>query len=310
MTKKKDILSIRDLTKEDIFFILETAASLKEILDRPIKKVPPLRGKTMVHLFFEPSTRTKLSFELAAKRLSADTVGISKSSSSVTKGEDLIDTAKNIEAMRPDVLVLRHPCSGAAHLMAKAVNCSVINAGDGTNEHPTQALLDMFTVKEHFGTLEGLKIAIIGDILHSRVAHSDMIGFTKMGSEVVICGPGTLMPPSPEVYGVKVKYNLLETIKDADVVMALRLQKERQGTHLIPSNREYASIFGINAEVLEKTKPEAIIMHPGPINRGIEMSPDVADSGRSLILDQVTNGVAVRMALLSILMAETGGQRQ
>ncbi len=307
MTPKKDILSIHDLSKEEILFILETAASLKEILDRPIKKVPPLRGKTMVHLFFEPSTRTKLSFELAAKRLSADTVGISKGSSSVTKGEDLIDTAKNIEAMRPDVLVLRHPCSGAAHLMAKAVGCSVINAGDGTNEHPTQALLDMFTVMEHFGTLAGLKIAIIGDILHSRVAHSDMVGFTKMGSEVVICGPGTLMPPAPEVYGVKVEYSLTDAIKDADVVMALRLQKERQGSYLIPSDREYSRIFGINADILQKTKSKAIIMHPGPINRGIEMAPDVADSNRSLILDQVTNGVAVRMALLSILMAEAGG---
>ncbi len=310
MIQKKDILSIRDLTKDEILFILETASSLKEILNRPIKKVPPLRGKTMVHLFFEPSTRTKLSFELAAKRLSADTVGISKTTSSVTKGEDLIDTAKNIEAMKPDVLVLRHSCSGAAHLMARAVKCSVINAGDGTNEHPTQALLDMFTVKEHFGTLEGLKIAIIGDILHSRVAHSDMIGFKKMGSEVVICGPGTLMPPSPEAYGVNVTYNLFEAVKDADVIMALRLQKERQGTQLIPSDREYAATFGINRDVLKDTKPSAIIMHPGPINRGVEMAPDVADSGRSLILDQVTNGVAVRMALLSILMAETGGQRQ
>ncbi len=302
--KFKHILGLRDLSRQEISFILDTAESMKEILERPIKKVPPLRGRTIVTLFFEPSTRTKLSFELAAKRLSADTVGISKAMSSVVKGETLIDTARNIEAMRPDIIVMRHSMSGAPHLISRYVDSAVINAGDGINEHPSQALLDMLTVREHFGEIEGLKIAIIGDIKHSRVAHSNIIGFRKMGAEVVVCGPGTMLPPYIEDMGAEAVLRVEEAIQGADVIMALRIQKERQGAPLFPSEREYAQKFGINARILEKAKDTAIIMHPGPINRGVELSPDVADSGRSVILDQVTNGVAVRMALFTLIFAE------
>ncbi len=299
----RHVLGITHLSPGEISFILETAESMKEILERPIKKVPPLRGKTVVTLFFEPSTRTKLSFELAAKRLSADTVGISASASSVVKGENLVDTARNIQAMEPDAIVMRHPLSGAPHLLARYIDASVINAGDGMNEHPTQALLDLLTVKEEKGTLEGLKIAIVGDIAHSRVAHSDIRAFTKMGSEVVVCGPGTLMPPFLEDLGARVAKDMEEALEDADVVMALRLQKERQASGLLPSNREYAMTFGLDPDRLSRLKPGAIIMHPGPMNRGVEISPEVADGPWSVILDQVTNGVAVRMALLSILLS-------
>ncbi len=302
--KFKHILGLRGLSRQEISFILDTAESMKEILDRPIKKVPPLRGRTIVTLFFEPSTRTKLSFELAAKRLSADTVGISKAMSSVVKGETLIDTARNIEAMRPDIIVMRHSMSGAPHLISRYVDSAVINAGDGINEHPSQALLDMLTVREHFGTLEGLKLAIIGDIKHSRVAHSNIIGFNTMGAEVVVCGPGTMLPPDIEAMGARVARRVEDAIDGADVIMALRIQKERQGAPLFPSEREYAQKFGINARILEKAKDTAIIMHPGPINRGVELSPDIADSGRSVILEQVTNGVAVRMALFTLIFAE------
>lgn len=297
------ILGIALLSAEDIELILDTADALKEILDRPIKKVPPLRGKTMVHLFFEPSTRTRLSFELAAKRLSADTVGISASASSVVKGETLIDTARNIEAMRPDVVVLRHPHSGAPHLIAQHLQASVINAGDGINEHPSQALLDLFTVRERLGRIAGLRVAIIGDIAHSRVARSDILAFTKLGARVVVCGPATLMPPWIEVLGAEVTLQVDEALDGADVVIVLRIQKERQGRALIPSLREYACCFGLTAERVRLAKGGAIIMHPGPINRGVEITPEVADGPYSVILNQVTNGVAVRMALLSLLMS-------
>ncbi|MDA8161613.1 MAG: aspartate carbamoyltransferase catalytic subunit [Desulfobacteraceae bacterium] len=302
----RHILSISDLMHQDIELILDTADSLKEILARPIKKVPPLRGRTVVNLFFEPSTRTRLSFELAAKRLSADTVSVAAAASSVVKGETLIDTARNVEAMRPDVIVLRHSCSGAPHLMANYVKtAAVINAGDGMNEHPTQALLDLFTVKEHFGRLSGLKVAIIGDIAHSRVAHSDILAFTKMGADVFVSGAATMFPVMIETMGARVVPRPEEAIEGADVVMALRIQKERQGGRsLIPSVREYAAVFGLTSERMRLAKPGAVVMHPGPINRGVEMAPELADGPYSVILDQVTNGVAVRMAILSLILPE------
>ncbi len=299
----KHILGMTHLAKEEIESLLDSASSFKEILLRPIKKVPTLRGRTVVHLFFEPSTRTKLSFELAAKRLSADTVSISSSMSSLVKGETLVDTARNVEAMKPDVVVMRHGHSGACHLLARHIGCSVINAGDGINEHPSQALLDMFTVLEHKGRIEGLKIAIVGDIAHSRVAHSDIIGFTRLGATVTVAGPGTFFPCCIEELGALRATSVEEALEGADVVMALRIQRERQGRALVPSFREYAAAYGINMERLRLAKPDAIVMHPGPINRGVEMSPDVADCGRSVILDQVTNGVAVRMALLAHVLA-------
>lgn len=303
----KHILGLADFSREEIEFVLQTAESFKEISTRPIKKVPTLRGKTVINLFFEPSTRTRLSFEIAAKRLSADTFNISSSTSSLVKGESLIDTAKNLEAMRPDIVVIRHPNSGAPHLLTEHIRTSIINAGDGCHEHPSQGLLDLFTVQEAKGTIAGLKIAIVGDIAHSRVAHSDIIGFTKMGAQVRVSGPATLMPRGIERLGVVVCDSLREAVTDADVVMALRIQKERQKDPLIPSLREYAMFYGVNDEVLRVAKPDALVMHPGPINRGIELDPDVADGSRSVILEQVTNGVAVRMALLFLLM---GGDRQ
>ncbi len=303
--KSRHILGISHLDREEISFILDTAESLKEILERPIKKVPPLRGKTIVNLFFEPSTRTKLSFELAAKRLSADTVGISASTSSVVKGETLIDTARNIEAMRPDIIVMRHSMSGAPHLLTRYIDSAVINAGDGTNEHPSQALLDLMSVKEHFGQIEELNITIIGDIAHSRVAHSDILAFSKMGAKVTVCGPATMMPPGIEALGCRALYDLRQAVRDADVVMALRIQKERQGMALFPSEREYARVFGLDINIFSVIKESCVIMHPGPINRGVEMSPEVADSSRAIILDQVTNGVAVRMALFTLLLTDS-----
>jgi len=302
--KHRHILSINQLSVQDIEFILSAADSLKEILDRPIKKVPTLRGRTVVHLFFEPSTRTKLSFELAAKRLSADTVSVSASTSSVVKGESLIDTAKNIESMRPDIVVMRHFCSGAPHLIAGRIRASVINAGDGMNEHPTQALLDLMSVKEKKGDFKGLKVVIIGDIKHSRVAHSDILAFSKMGAQVTVCGPATLMPRDIEQLGAKVELNIDKALDKADVIIALRIQKERQGKVLIPSIREYAIRYGINEKRVSLASKDVLIMHPGPINRGVEMTPDVADAANSIILDQVTNGVAVRMALLTLLLME------
>ncbi|MBM9536595.1 aspartate carbamoyltransferase catalytic subunit [Desulfobulbus alkaliphilus] len=298
----RHILDMHQFAREDIDHILNTADSFKEISSRPIKKVPTLRGHTIINLFFEPSTRTRLSFEVAAKRMSADTFNISASTSSATKGETLIDTARNISAMHPDIIVLRHSSSGAPHLLSRHVNAAVINAGDGAHEHPSQGLLDLMTVKEHRGSLAGLKIAIIGDITHSRVARSNIEGFTTMGSEVFVYGPSTLIPHGIDNLGATVCTSLEQAVRDADVVMTLRIQRERQNDPLLPSLREYARYFGITSEVLSLARPDALIMHPGPVNRGVELTPDVADGARSVILDQVTNGVAVRMALLYLVM--------
>jgi aspartate carbamoyltransferase catalytic subunit len=298
----KHILGLDHLSVPDIEHILNTAESFKEISGRSIKKVPVLRGKTVVTLFFEPSTRTRLSFDIAAKRMSADTFSISASTSSTTKGETLADTVKNIEAMMPDIIVMRHPSSGASNYLANRIDTSVINAGDGTHEHPSQGLLDLMTAKNHKGKIKGLKVAIIGDISHSRVAHSDIIGFSKLGAKVFVSGPATLIPKKIEQLGASVCSNIEEAVKNADIVMPLRIQKERQNDPLIPSFREYASFFGINSEILQLAKPDALVMHPGPINRGVELAPDVADSIQSVILDQVTNGVAIRMALMYLVL--------
>jgi len=300
--KHKHIISLEDLSVDDINLILRTSESFKEISTRSIKKVPTLRGRTVINLFFEPSTRTRLSFEIAAKRMSADTFNISASTSSAVKGETLVDTARNLEAMNPDLIIIRHSSSGTPNLLAAHVKASVINAGDGTHEHPSQGLLDLFTVKEMKGEISGLKIAIIGDIAHSRVAHSDIIGFRKMGAEVAVSGPATMLPPSLECLGARVCSDPREAVSGADVVMALRIQKERFQDPLLPSLREYASFFGINRQLMALAKPDALVMHPGPINRGVEIDPGVADGRNSVILDQVTNGVAVRMALLYLLM--------
>ncbi len=304
----KHLLGIEQLSVSDIFHILDTALSFKEISNRPVKKVPTLKGKTIINFFFEPSTRTRLSFEIAAKRMSADTFNIAASTSSAQKGETLIDTARNLEAMNPDIIILRHGSSGAPGLLTRHVDASIINAGDGTHEHPSQALLDIMTVREHKGDVEGLKIAIIGDIAHSRVAHSDILGFTKLGAEVRVAGPATFMPPRLDSLGACVCASVAEAVTDADVVMALRIQKERQDDPLIPSLREYAQFYGISSSLLQHARPDALIMHPGPINRGVEMNPDVADGERSVILEQVTNGVAVRMALLYLIMGTQGAE--
>ncbi len=302
----RHILGIKQLSVADIVHILDTALSFKEISSRPIKKVPTLKGKTIINFFFEPSTRTRLSFEIAAKRMSADTFNISASTSSAQKGETLIDTARNLEAMNPDIIILRHGSSGASKLLSMHVNAGIINAGDGTHEHPSQALLDMMTVREHKKDLAGLKIAIVGDIAHSRVAHSNILGFTKMGAKVYTAGPATFMPPHLESLGAFVASSVAEAVADADVVMALRIQKERQEDSLIPTLREYARFYGINRALLKHARPDVLIMHPGPINRGVEMNPDVADGPGSVILNQVTNGVAVRMALLYLVMGARG----
>lgn len=287
---KKDLLALSTLEKEEIELILSTAVGFKEVLGRDIKKVPTLRGKTIVNLFFEPSTRTRASFELAAKRLSADLINIASSSSSLTKGESLLDTAKNIEAMQADIIILRHPSSGAPALLARHLKSAIINAGDGTHEHPTQGLLDLFTIREKKGTLAGLKVVIVGDILHSRVARSDIHGLKKMGAEVEIVGPPTMIPPSVDSLKVTTNYNLDKAIVSADVIIMLRLQIERQGKGFFPSLREYARLYGLNESRLASAKRDLLVMHPGPINRGVEISSDVADSLSSVILDQVKNG--------------------
>lgn len=299
----KHILGIEELSREDIISILDTAESFKEINSRDIKKVPTLRGKTIINLFYESSTRTRTSFEIAGKRLSADTVNIAASSSSVVKGETLEDTARNIEAMHPDIIVMRHGASGAPHYLAERLDCSVVNAGDGAHEHPSQALLDLFTIREKKGTLEGLTVAIVGDITHSRVARSNLYALTKVGAKVRLAGPGTMMPPGIEKMGAEVYSNIEDAIRDADVVMMLRIQLERQGkgNTLIPSLREYSRFFGLNPENLKLAKPDALVMHPGPMNRGVEISSAVADGKQNVILDQVENGVAVRMALLYLV---------
>jgi len=298
---KKDLLGIKELKKEEINLILETAESFKEVLRRDIKKVPTLRGKTIVNLFYEPSTRTRTSFELAGKRLSADVINITPSISSIVKGESLIDTAKNIESMNTDFLILRHSAAGAPYLLSRLLNSSVINAGDGSHEHPTQALLDLFTIKEKKGKVMGLDVAIIGDIAHSRVARSNIYALTKLGARVRVSGPPTLIPWGIEDLGVKVFYRIEDALRDVDVIMMLRIQFERQEKGLFPTIREYARFYCLTPERVALAKKDVIIMHPGPINRGIEISPDVADGPYSVILDQVTNGLAVRMAILYLL---------
>jgi aspartate carbamoyltransferase catalytic subunit len=302
---KKDILGIQDMTVDEINLILDTAESFLEISTRDIKKVPTLRGKSVINLFYEASTRTRTSFEIAGKRLSADTINISASTSSVVKGETLMDTARTLEAMNPDIIVIRHSAAGAPHLLASLVSQSIINAGDGAHEHPTQALLDMMTIKEKKGKIAGLKVSIIGDILHSRVARSNIYGLTKMGAEVVIAGPATMLPRDIERMGVKACTKLEDAIPDADVIMMLRIQLERQKQNIFPSLREYAQHYCLNRRNIQLAKNDVIVMHPGPINRGVEISPDIADDPAcSVILDQVNKGVAVRMALLYLL---TGG---
>ncbi len=290
------------LSVGDINLILDTADSLMEISSRDIKKVPTLRGKSIVNFFYEPSTRTKASFEMAAKRLSADTLSLSATDSSMVKGETLIDTARNLQAMNPDIIVLRHSSSGAPHLLARYVNAGVINAGDGTHEHPTQALLDLFTIRKKKGRIKGLRVVIIGDIAHSRVARSDIIGLRKMGAEVTISGPPTMIPVNAESLGVKVIVDPVKALKNQDVIMLLRIQLERQDKVLFPSLREYSVFFGLNRQLIKRAKKDVIIMHPGPINRGVEITGDLADSPFSVILDQVSNGVAIRMALLYLLI--------
>ncbi|MHB0977169.1 MAG: aspartate carbamoyltransferase catalytic subunit [Candidatus Aquicultorales bacterium] len=298
----RDLLGIDDLTKEEIEGILDTADSFKEISERPIKKVPTLRGRTIVNLFCEPSTRTRTSFEIAAKRLSADAVNISVAASAIAKGESLVDTAKTLQAMATDLVVIRHAVSGAANILAGAMVCPVVNAGDGAHEHPTQALLDLFTLRSHFGRLEGLKVAIVGDISHSRVARSNLRALGKVGAEVTLVGPPTLMPSLVEKMGASVAYNLDDVLPDVDVVYILRIQIERQKESLFPSVREYAGLYGLNSSRRAKMKEGSIVLHPGPMNRGIEIASDVADAPGSFIDYQVTSGVAVRMAVLYLLV--------
>ncbi|HEX9860601.1 MAG TPA: aspartate carbamoyltransferase catalytic subunit [Nitrospirota bacterium] len=297
----KDLLGIEGLDRKAIEHIISTAESFKEVSARDIKKVPTLRGKTVVNLFFEPSTRTRTSFELAGKRLSADVINVSASSSSVVKGETLLDTAMNIEAMNSDIIIIRHSMSGAPKILADTMKSSIVNAGDGWHEHPTQALLDLFTIKEHLGATDGLKVAIVGDIAHSRVARSNILCLTKMGVEVRVCGPATLIPRDVEKMGASVYYRPEDALKGVDVIMMLRMQMERQGKGLFPGVREYSRQFGLNARRVTLANKGAIVMHPGPMNRGVEIDPGVADGPHSVILEQVTNGVAVRMAILYLL---------
>jgi aspartate carbamoyltransferase catalytic subunit len=299
--KRKDLLSMQGLEAAEIRDVLDTAESMKEIATREIKKVPTLRGKTVVNLFYEASTRTRTSFEIAGKWLSADVINFSASGSSADKGESLLDTAKNIEAMSPDVVVVRHQASGAPALLARNLRCAVVNAGDGAHEHPTQALLDLLTIREKKGHLEGLNVTIVGDVMHSRVARSDIHGMKTMGMTVTVAGPPTLIPPACQELGVKVSHRLDEAIAHADVVMMLRLQHERMQAGLIPSVREYSRVWGLGLDKLEQCRPDVLIMHPGPVNRGVELAPEVADGPYSVILDQVANGVAVRMAVLYLL---------
>lgn len=297
----KHLLGIKDLNTRDIELIFETADTFKNVLNRPIKKVPSLRDITIANIFFENSTRTKLSFELAEKRLSADTVNFAASSSSVSKGETLIDTVNNILAMKVDMVVMRHPYAGAGVFLAKHVNAQIVNAGDGAHEHPTQALLDAFSIREKYGHVKGKKIAIIGDILHSRVALSNILCLKKLGAEVMVCGPTTLIPKYIHTLGVKVEHNLLKALNWCDVANMLRIQLERQEIQFFPSLREYSMMYGLNKRILNSLDKEITIMHPGPINRGVEITSDVADSKQSIILDQVENGVAIRMAVLYLL---------
>jgi len=300
--KRKDILSLREMDLAEMELILDTAESLREIIDRPIKKVPTLRGKSIITFFHEASTRTRTSFEMAAKYMSADTASIAASTSALVKGESLKDTALTLQAMGADCIVMRHGVSGSCHFLSRLVDAKVINAGDGTHEHPTQGLLDMYTIRKHKGHLDGLKIVIVGDVLHSRVARSDIWGLTKAGAEVSIAGPATLLPEGMREVGVKSHIHLEEALPGADVVYVLRLQRERQSKGLLPSLREYARLYCVNARRLSLAKPDALLMHPGPMNRGVEISSEVADGAQSLIVEQVTSGVAVRMAILYLLL--------
>jgi aspartate carbamoyltransferase catalytic subunit len=300
--RHKNLLGIEDLSPEEISLILETASSMKEVSSRDIKKVPTLRGKTVINLFFEPSTRTRTSFEIAGKRLSADVINISSSSSSVVKGETLEDTGKNLQAMNPDLIVVRHPSPGAPHILARTLNASIINAGDGAHEHPTQALLDAYTIQEKKGKLQGLTVTIVGDITHSRVARSNIFLLKKMGAIVRVSGPRTMVPPFIESLGVTYVPELREAIRDTDVIMMLRIQLERQNQSFFPSIREYARCFGLSLPMLEHARKDVVIMHPGPVNRGVELSPEVLNAPYTIILDQVANGVAVRMALMYLLI--------
>lgn len=295
---RKHLLSLEDLTREEILYVLDTAESFKEVSTRSVKKVPALRGRVVVCLFFEESTRTRVSFELAAQRLSADVIDFSEKMSSTNKGESLIDTARNIEAMGVDFMILRHPAAGSAHMLAQAVNCCVVNAGDGVHQHPTQGLLDLFTIRERKGRVEGLNVAIVGDITHSRVARSDIDGLLKLGARVTLVGPPTLAPRTFEKLGCRVVHNLDAILPEMDVISMLRIQKERIAANMFPSVREYVQLFGMNSERLARCKRDVLIMHPGPVNRGIELAADVADGPNSSILRQVTNGLAVRMATL------------
>ncbi len=303
---KKDLLSIADLTRDDIHLVLDTADAMREVAERPIKKVPTLRGKTVVNLFYEPSTRTRTSFEIAEKRLSADTLNIAVAVSSVLKGETLVDTALNIEAMAPDMIVLRHASSGAGHLLSRICRSRIINAGDGMHEHPTQALLDAFTIRQHKQRIEGLKIAIVGDLLHSRVLRSNVLLLTALGADVWVCGPATLVPRGIDRLGVRVSTSIDQAVADADVIMMLRIQNERMHGAFFPSVREYFNTFGLTRERVDRAKPDVIIMHPGPMNRGVEIASEVADGPYSVILEQVANGVAVRMAVLYLLAGAPG----
>jgi aspartate carbamoyltransferase catalytic subunit len=304
--RRKDLLGIADLSPEEITLILDTAVAMKEIGSRTVKKVPALRGKTVVNLFFEPSTRTRTSFEIAEKRLSADTLNVAIGTSSVVKGETLADTALNLEAMNPDMIVLRHSSSGACHLLSRICKSAIVNAGDGLHEHPTQALLDAFTIRERKQTLAGLKVAIIGDLLHSRVVRSNIHLLTKMGADVWLCGPPTLIPTGITKFGIHATSVVADAVRDADVVMLLRIQLERMEGAYFPSLREYFNVFGMTEERLKGAKPDAMIMHPGPMNRGVEIASEVADGPYSVILDQVSNGVAVRMAVLYLLAGPVG----
>lgn len=298
---RKDLLGLRDLTADEIRLVLDTAKSFHQVSQRSVKKVPALRGKTVVNLFLEPSTRTRISFELAEKRLSADTIQVASTTSSFVKGETLKDAAKNIEALQINMVVMRHSSSGAPHRLAPYLKASVINAGDGINEHPTQALLDIFTMREHKKKIEGLNVTFVGDILHSRVTRSNIWGLTKLGAKVTVCGPRTLLPAGVEKLGVHVTCSLKEAVREADVINLLRIQLERQEEAFFPSIREYASTYQINPEVLKGARPDVMIMHPGPVNRGVEITSDVVDGPYSVILDQVTNGLAVRMAVLYLV---------
>ena len=302
MFKLKNILGTQCLTEDDITTILDTVDSFKEISTRPIKKVPTLRGKTVINLFFEPSTRTRTSFEIAGKRLSADVINIVGSSSSAVKGENFIDTALNLEAMHPDIMIVRHALSGAAEMISQFIECPIINAGDGYHEHPTQALLDLYTIRESKRNLEGLNVVIVGDIAHSRVVRSNIYAMKTMGMNVKLIGPPTMIPLEIEKMGVSVGYYLEDAIPNADVIMILRLQKERQSKYLLSSIREYSNLYCLTSKFLEKAKDDVLIFHPGPVNRGIEISLDVMESDRSFILNQVTNGVALRMALMYLVL--------